>query len=242
MKARTFAILYGIVAALHLLAEVFIGTGNETFMMMRFVTKPALMILLFIYYFMQVGLKRDSRQRMILTSLAFSWSGDVNLMMPGVEGFEMFDKQFFMLGLISFLIAHVFYILAFRKDVMESEAGSYLKRVPWAGLPVLGFLALLLYTLLPGIGADMKIPVVVYAGVISVMTLFALNRYGAVSNSSFWMVFLGAVLFMVSDSMIAINKFHTPFEASRFAIMFTYLLAQFLIVKGTVSPRADVNN
>lgn len=242
MKPRVFALLYGVMCILHLLAELLIGTGNEVFMTMRFITKPALMILLFLYFLTETGLKRDSRQKMILTSLAFSWSGDVNLMMPGVEGFEMFEKQFFILGLISFLIAHVFYILAFRKDIQQSSAVGYLKRAPWAGLPVLAFLAILLYILIPGINTDMRIPVVVYAGVISIMTLFALNRFGAVSRQSFWLVFIGAVLFMVSDSMIAINKFHTPFEASRFAIMFTYLLAQYLIVKGSVSPHAGSRN
>jgi uncharacterized membrane protein YhhN len=65
-----------------------------------------------------------------------------------------------------------------------------------------------------------------------VMVLQALFRYGYTNTVSFWFVFVGAILFMISDSMIAVNKFLSSFELAGVAIMVTYILAQFLIIKG----------
>jgi uncharacterized membrane protein YhhN len=56
----------------------------------------------------------------------------------------------------------------------------------------------------------MKIPVLIYAAVLTGMVLVALFRFGKTSSSSFALVFGGAILFMISDSLIAINKFLEP--------------------------------
>lgn len=235
MKATTFAILYGLVAIVHLIGELLPVIGLEEMLIIRFVTKPALMVLLFIYGMLLVGKNKDGVAKLILTSLAFSWSGDVNLMMPSVPGYSSYEEQFFLLGLVSFLIAHVLYILAFRKEINRVEGPSLLKRKPYAALPVVIGLGALLVVVFPEVNAEMKIPVMVYATIISVMTIFAVNRYGKVNDSSYKLVLAGAVLFMISDSMIAINKFHTEFDWSRVAIMFTYITAQYLIVKGSLT-------
>lgn len=237
MKASTFAILYWLVAAVHLLGEFLMMTGDSNMLMVRFITKPALMILLFLYGITLVGKNRSLVHKLILVSLAFSWSGDVNLMMPSVPGYRGFEEQFFLMGLVSFLIAHILYILAFRKETSSVYGDTLLKTKPYAALPVVIGLAALLYVVFPHVKADMQIPVIVYASIITLMTIFAINRYGKVSGRSFQMVLTGAVLFMISDSMIAINKFYIPFEWSRVAIMLTYITAQYLIVKGTFSPR-----
>ncbi|MFM8740122.1 MAG: lysoplasmalogenase family protein, partial [Cytophagales bacterium] len=55
---------------------------------------------------------------------------------------------------------------------------------------------------------------------------------GQTSDKSFFLVMLGALLFMVSDSLLAVNKFLNPFEFSGIAIMATYCAAQYLIVEG----------
>ncbi len=233
MKASTFAVLYWLVAAVHLLGEFLMMSGSDNLLMIRFVTKPLLMVLLFAYGALLVGKQRGPVHKLILTSLAFSWSGDVNLMMPSVPGYRGYEEQFFLLGLVSFLVAHILYILAFRKETVSVYGENFLKKKPYTALPILVALGGLLAVVFPHVKADMQIPVIVYASIITIMTIFALNRYGKVTNNSFWMVFGGAVLFMISDSMIAINKFYLPFEWSRVAIMLTYISAQYLIVKGT---------
>ena len=78
----------------------------------------------------------------------------------------------------------------------------------------------------------MRFPVVAYAAVIQAMVIAAVFRWGRTANASFWAVFAGALLFMISDSLIAVNKFYTPLDGASQWIMTTYLSGQFLIVFG----------
>jgi uncharacterized membrane protein YhhN len=66
------------------------------------------------------------------------------------------------------------------------------------------------------------------------MAMQALFRYGRTNSKSFTLVFAGAISFMLSDSLLAINKFMQPLPLAGLAIMFTYILAQYLIVEGVV--------
>ena len=236
MTATVFIALYWITALAHLAAELLMINGFEELMIVRHITKPALMILLFLFYLSKVGKDRGMAQKFILFSLAFSWSGDVNLMMPSVEGFASFEEQFFLLGLVSFLIAHVLYIFSFRLDVVHNGGHGALSKKPWLAIPFVAFLIGFMYILFPHIKPEMQIPVIVYATVINLMGLAAIHRWGKVSKESFWWVMGGALLFIASDSMIAINKFLAPFESSRVLIMLTYITAQYMIVKGTIKP------
>lgn len=241
MTATIFIALYWITAVVHLAAEVLMLIGFEELLVVRHITKPALMILLFMYYLAKVGSNRGMAQKFILFSLAFSWSGDVNLMMPSVEGFAQFEEQFFLLGLVSFLIAHVLYIFSFRMDVVHNGGHGALSKKPWLVVPFVLFLIGFMYVLFPKIDVEMQIPVIVYATVINLMGLAAIHRWGKVSKESFWWVMGGALLFIASDSMIAINKFLEPFESSRSLIMLTYITAQYMIVKGTINPTGSAS-
>jgi uncharacterized membrane protein YhhN len=78
----------------------------------------------------------------------------------------------------------------------------------------------------------MQIPVLVYTIVLMLMGIFSLNRYDLTPILSFRMVLVGACLFIISDSMIALNRFGFPFDYAGFWIMLTYILAQWCIVRG----------
>ena len=78
----------------------------------------------------------------------------------------------------------------------------------------------------------MRLPVIVYLLAIAVMVITTLFRRGKVPARSFWWVFGGAVLFMISDSLIAIEKFYGPIPLREWWVMSTYLAAQYLIVEG----------
>ena len=80
----------------------------------------------------------------------------------------------------------------------------------------------------------MKIPVLVYGVVISVMFLLALHMLFIKNKEAGKMMMLGALLFIVSDSILAINKFYQPFEYAGIAIMLSYGIAQLLITLGAV--------
>jgi uncharacterized membrane protein YhhN len=64
------------------------------------------------------------------------------------------------------------------------------------------------------------------------MSAMALNRFKTVPSKSFYFVFIGSVLFVISDSIIAIDKFLVSVPNDRLLIMATYIAAQFLIMKG----------
>ena len=92
------------------------------------------------------------------------------------------------------------------------------------------------YGLKDGLG-EMLIPVLIYMLVILTMAITAFWRNNSVGKWSYALVFFGALFFMMSDSLLAINKFHTALPLSNVSIMLTYALAQFLIVFGILKAR-----
>nr|WP_262896717.1 lysoplasmalogenase [Fulvivirga marina] len=192
---------------------------------MSFYTKPFLMPLLMVYFSVS-SVEKKSLLNFGLLALLFSWAGDVVLM------FQDRGELYFMMGLGSFLLAHVIYIFTYKKARWEEEENGLLptQKIRYVFILVLAGCGLV-YVLLPKLG-ELTIPVIIYASIIVAMTIFALNRFGFTSQTSFGLVFLGAVLFMMSDSILAINKFMEPLPIAGFWIMLTYILAQFTIVQG----------
>ncbi len=81
---------------------------------------------------------------------------------------------------------------------------------------------------------DMYIPALIYTVVICMMAITAKKRRDKADRQSFWLIMCGATLFMISDSILAYNKFNQAFAAADFLIMLTYIAAQFLIVRGLI--------
>lgn len=177
--------------------------------------------------------KVKSNNKLILSALFFSWLGDIFLMFPRNEYSEHTQKLLFICGLASFLIAHIFYIFTFLKEINSVKKVSLIVENPYLILPFLVFLFFLLCFLFPYLN-DMKFPVVVYGSIINLMALMALNRKNLFIDSSFYLVFIGALLFMISDTTIAVNVFYKAQPWHRVFIMSTYILAQALIVYGWI--------
>jgi uncharacterized membrane protein YhhN len=166
---------------------------------------------------------RHKMNGFILAALIFSWAGDVIL-----------DFSFIP-GLLCFLLAHVMYIIAFFKTCGNSI--FKIKRV-FILLPLILYgtgLVFLLYGHLDG----MRLPVIIYSVVILTMLAGSINRRERVNSLSFNLVFTGALLFVISDSLIAVNKFGYPFRFSGIAIMTTYIVAQYLIVAGVLKQSGE---
>jgi len=151
----------------------------------------------------------------ILAGLLFSLAGDIFLMLPS-------DR--FIQGLVSFLLAHLCYIAAF---TFEGGAAVTTASMLYA-LPFLVYGALMLRVLLPGLGR-MKAPVIVYMVVIMLMAWQALNRWAGTGQEGSGLALLGALLFVVSDSILALNRFRRPFPSAQLLVMSTYFMAQWLI-------------
>ncbi len=159
-------------------------------------------------------------QKILLLALFFSWIGDVLLL------FSEKHSLFFIFGLVAFLIAHLVYIFLFQKQTKINNNKIYLRFIPIVLIYLLGILSSLWSSL-----QDMKIPVAIYALVISTMLLTSIKAYFEWKKPANLLVLIGAVLFVVSDSILAINKFYTPIPISSLLIMSTYLGAQFCISK-----------
>ena len=163
-------------------------------------------------------------KKFLLTALFFSWIGDIVLLFAGK------GQLYFIIGLISFLISHIAYIILFSKQLRINSTRN--KAIFWVGITaIIVYLMVMLSILLPSLG-DLKIPVFVYAIVLSTMLLFAFKGYLKWSKPAGMYILLGAIVFVSSDSIMAFDKFYAPLKFSSLLIMSTYIMAQYLIVVG----------
>ncbi|MEO8235293.1 MAG: lysoplasmalogenase [Flavobacterium sp.] len=173
-----------------------------------------------------VAYKSDlfATKKWLLFALIFSWIGDVILM------FADKGELYFILGLVCFLIAHILFIVLFIKQKTED---NYIKNWRfWLGfLAVIVYLGCMLSLLFPKLG-DLKIPVSVYAFTISLMLVMATKGYFSWQKPMNLLILIGALFFITSDSLLAINKFYNPILSANFIIMFTYIVAQYCITAG----------
>ncbi|WP_395047447.1 lysoplasmalogenase [Flavobacterium sp.] len=165
-----------------------------------------------------------STKKWLFFALFFSWIGDIILM------FADKGELYFIFGLVSFLIAHILFIVLFIKQKSE---GNYAKNWQfWLGfVAVLVYLGSMLSLLFPKLG-DLKIPVSVYAFTISLMLVMAIKGYLSWQKPMNVLILIGALFFVISDSFLAINKFYNPILSANFIIMFTYIVAQYCITAG----------
>lgn len=224
-KKNVWITLFGIDASLNLFAE---ASQNIPLI---YATKPLLMILLGIHFYLNSSAD-NFYGRFILIGLFFSFLGDTFLMFreTGTN-----SQQLFLLGLGSFLITQLLYFLAFWK---YAKGKGFVKKQPSIALLFLAFLVGNSLFLLPDLPAAFKIPVLVYSTVITLMVLSCTNLYQLIPSNIFIVLVIGVLLFMCSDTLIGLNQFkkeeiQIPFP--RLAIMSTYIMAQFLIVKGSIS-------
>ena len=151
-------------------------------------------------------------QTMIVVGLIFSLGGDVFLMLPS-------DR--FIWGLVSFLIAHLFYIIAF-----IYPGGIILSPIILALYLVYG--AVMVRQLWPHIGG-LRIPVLIYMTVILVMGWQALERWSLSADQRRLLAAIGATLFVISDSALALDRFRSRFASARLIVLGTYFSAQWFL-------------
>lgn len=213
-------------------AGTIIGDATDQHVLV-YVCKPLMMIILSSWFYHTTRRVGDRFTLLVQAGLFFSLVGDVALMFQHVDDFN------FLIGLGSFLLAQLCYTIAFLHNVLE--VGSV--RPPW--VPMLLAFILCVYgyffaeRLVPIVDDGIQIPVGIYAGAITLMGVAAAFRWARTYRRSFIMVFLGALFFIASDSVLAVNRFLEPFDAANWLIMVTYGVAQLLIVLGTMAHVLD---
>jgi uncharacterized membrane protein YhhN len=188
------------------------------------IAKALIIPVLILMLLLNMNLLTNSLHGFMIAGLLFSWAGDIILEFSGS------NANMFIPGLVCFLLAHIMYLIVFIKTPGKN---SIIGNRSLLLLPVIIYgIALVLY--LYGDLKEMKLPVIMYAVVILLMLAAAINRIEKVKKKSFWLVLTGAILFVISDSAISVNKFSFKFEYSGILIMSTYIAAQYLIVKGYI--------
>jgi len=206
---------YVLVGVLNVIAE---ATGNGDGVLM---TKPLLMPLLLAWLIVAAWGRWSAPLTWLAVGLVFAWAGDLFLLGEG-------DLSF-LLGLAAFLLMQVCYLVAF----LRVPGPGLVRAWKIALVPYVALWVLLVVLVWPGAG-DLRIPVLVYSGVIIAMAVGALDLVLRLPQALAWRVAAGALLFVVSDALIALTSFG-PMTASRGTsalIMATYIAAQGLIVTG----------
>ncbi|MDG9922694.1 MULTISPECIES: lysoplasmalogenase [unclassified Pseudomonas] len=184
------------------------------FQWLTLLSKPVPMICLLIWLRQAPA---GTYRRWIAIGLGFSLLGDMLL---------QWSADLFVFGLGAFLLAHLAYLVAYLSDT---------RRLAPLDLLIAALAAGGMFFVLAGAGlGPLLLPVALYSLAIGAMLWRALARIGAVAATSAWLAAGGAALFVLSDSLIGINRFVAPFEGAGYAIILSYWLGQLGITASAV--------
>ena len=184
----------------------------------RYIFKPiSIFLIILIPIFHSSAPFAINYKSLIVIGLIFSMFGDI---------FLMFRAKYFIYGLIAFLISHFWYIGAFTHNGFPKLS------VLWVGFIILG---IIIYFIISKNMTKMKIPVLIYTFTIAMMAWTSTELYISTENIRFFYSAFGAVLFIVSDGVLAFNKFRRSIKNERIIVLSTYFTAQWLIAISTVS-------
>ena len=181
-----------------------------------YVFKPLTVILIILIALQTKFAGAPPYKQLIIAGLLCSLAGDVLLIWP---------RERFVAGLVCFLFAHVCYIAAF-------TVGGGRVFSAWGAAVLVLYGALMLRVLWPRLGR-LKGPVAFYVAAILLMAWQALNRWLAAGEAGSALALAGALLFVASDSALALNRFGGEFKSAQAVVLATYFAAQWLIALST---------
>jgi uncharacterized membrane protein YhhN len=206
-------------AALAAIGGALLGADGQW---LYYIAKPLATILLFAFAWLAPQPVSRRYRLAVAVGLVWSLAGDCWLMFPG----------YFVAGLVSFLIAHLAYIVAFTD-------GTRLGARPLTWIACLGVGGVMLSLLWPGVPPALRIPVVAYMLALGTMAAQAITRWqvvaagqggDAVVNAARFAA-IGGVLFMASDSLLAWGRFKGALPLSALLVLGTYYAAQWCIAR-----------
>jgi uncharacterized membrane protein YhhN len=184
-----------------------------------YIFKPLATILILSIAFTNWRNRTDSYSLWITTGLLCSLIGDVFLILPSI---------FFLPGLFSFLLAHIAYLVGFTRGVKFPARTSI-----W--LIYLAIVVTLYAFLYPNLPIHLKLAVIIYALLLASMTAQAMGRAILLRTMPSYRAAIGAVFFMLSDILLALDRFHALILLAPVLILIPYYLAQWLIACSTDS-------
>lgn len=203
-----------LLAAVAAIVGALLGAHAPPWLWLHWVAKPLATVLIFVLAWRAQPAVSARYRRGILAGIACSLAGDVCLMLPG---------DLFVPGLVAFLLAHACFIAAFLGD-------SRFARPAWPLAVCLGYGAVNLALLWGAIAAPLRMPVVVYVLVLATMgaQAWARGRRGDVAAK---LAARGALVFLVSDTLLAWDRFRGPLPLASLWVLATYYLALWWIAR-----------
>ncbi len=203
---------------------------------LEFVCKPSLMIILSSWFFFNSRRVGDRFTLLIQAGLFFSLIGDVALMFTYMDDFN------FLVGLGAFFIAQLCFAFAFIQNIADVDGmdGLLVSLLIAFGIGTYAFF--FGWDLMPHLEDGLGVPVITYVAAIAFMGIAAALRFKRTYPRSFWLILIGSLLFIASDSLLAWDRFRFPMKGASLWIMITYAAAQFMIAGGALAHVLDPDN
>ncbi len=202
-------VLLTIASAATAIASKYLGWPQNVF----YISKPLTTVLILVPVMVLIPDSKTAYIPLIAGGLAFALIGDILLMLP--------ESQF-VLGIGSFAATHALYLAAF-----ISVAGLAL--INPSTIPLILFSVIMTRFLWSGLRKSLQIPVAAYIVLITIMTAQAIGAALEQEGAGLAIAAAGAILFLASDSMLAIDRFRVPFRSAQALVLSTYWLGQWLI-------------
>ncbi|RJG07305.1 lysoplasmalogenase [Noviherbaspirillum cavernae] len=204
-----------------------LGSGAQEPRIVHYVFKPLATALIFLQVWRIADPVNPRYRRAVLTGIALSLCGDVFLMLP-----KNVLASGFLLGLGSFLVAHLFFLRA-----LTSDARLFGQPLVFPGLLLVG--GVNLAVLWPGLAASLKAPVVIYMLCLVAMVAQAICRHLTLRMHGSLLAAVGGILFLLSDTLLAYNKFYAPIPLSALWVLATYYTALLLIARSVAASASQ---
>lgn len=223
MQRRLTGLAVAVAAALAIAGAL----ATPGLLWLHYLCKPLATILVFVAVLQVRSPSSEVYRRAILAGLTWSLAGDVALMLPA----DVLASGF-LIGLGSFLVAHVFFLRAFLRDARLFGAR-------WVPLVLIAACALNLAILWPGLAPELRGPVIAYMLCLVAMSAQAVSRALALRTRESALAAAGGLLFVLSDTLLAYDRFHAPLAAAPLLILATYYGALWLIASSVAAMPED---
>ncbi|WP_442892342.1 lysoplasmalogenase [Ensifer sp. MJa1] len=208
-------------AVLAILGSLFANGDVSGWRWLHYLTKPTATLLLLVAVFKNISASPRTYGNAVAIGLVFAAAGDAFLMLPG---------DYFLAGLICFLLTHCAYIFALTRDARFAAHPGVFGLFALVAFAVVGGL----WTALP---PEMRIPVIIYAVALGAMAAQAISRRrqlkGTSQQETARLAAYGGLLFMISDSLLAYGRFRWQIPYTPLWVLGTYYAAQYLFARST---------
>lgn len=204
--------------------------------LLEYACRPLMLVVLSSWFFFNSRRVGDRFTLLVQGGLFFSLVSDVALML------ERMDEFNFLIGLGASVLAYLCYVMAFAHNVFDEGGMDGMLLSVLLGFAIVVYTVFFSWDLVQVLDEGLVLPVIVHIGTLGLMGVMAALRYRRTYPRSFWMVFAGALVFLLSDSLLLVNRFRHPFDPAPVLIIITYAVAQFLIASGCLTHVLDPDN